>query len=67
MTVLYIIAVYCFAMGIIAAYIANKKEAGFFQMYLYVLGGPLTLVLHLLKLKTKDEERNYYRRKYLKS
>lgn len=67
MMVLYTIAVYCIAMGIISAYIAHKKKAGFFRIYIDALGGPLTLTLQLLKLKTREQGRAYYRKKHFQS
>lgn len=68
MTIVYIILAYCIITAIIAAYIAlfisNKKQSGFFPTYLSVLGGPVTLVIYLLRLKTRKQERAYYKRKY---
>ncbi|GEM_PF-2356705 len=62
MTVIYIIIVYCIIALLLAAFIANKRNSSFFKTFLYILGGPLTFIMYLLRLKNRDVERSYYKR-----
>jgi len=64
MAIIYIILAYCIITAIIAVFIARKKNAGFFPAYISTLGGPITMILYLLRLQTRKQERAYYKRKY---
>jgi len=66
MTIIYIVLAYCIITAIIAAFIALKKNVGFIPAYISTLGGPITIILYLLRLQTRKQERAYYNRKYFK-